>query len=116
MGRVTKNCPDFFDKYFKFNTSVESVKYNESKKNFDVVTRDVLTGASVEHEFDFCVWSGGENGKPMMPGPLVDLLHAGGFKGRIIHSTDTANFESDVKNKRVLIVGGSYSAEDLSLM
>lgn len=116
IGRVTKKCPDFFEKYMQFNTNVDSVRYVESKEKFDIVTRDMWTGEQVKHEYDYCIWSGGENGRPMMPGPLVNLFQEGGYAGRIIHSTDTTNFEEDTKGKRVLIIGGSYSAEDLALM
>jgi cation diffusion facilitator CzcD-associated flavoprotein CzcO len=35
---------------------------------------------------------------------------------RIVHSSDTANFKSDVENKNILIIGGGLSAEDLALM
>lgn len=116
IGRVTADCPDFFEKYMKFNSSVESVKYIDAKSKFEIVTRDVCTGEEAMEEFDYCVWSGGENGKPNIPQNLANIFKTGGFKGRIIHSTETANFENDTKGKRVLIVGGNYSAEDLALM
>jgi hypothetical protein len=56
------------------------------------------------------------NGIPFMPKKLVKLFKNGGFKGSIVHSSNTTNFKSDVENKRVLIVGGGLSAEDLTLM
>jgi len=116
MGRCTKNCPDFFERYMKFHTSVVSVKYLDDQSKFEVVTKNVLTGEKVTDTYDKCLWSAGENGRPLMPSPLVKLFKDGGFQGRIIHSSDTSNFEEDVKGKRILLVGGSYSAEDLALM
>lgn len=116
MGRCQKNCPDFFDKYMKFHTSVESVQYLEQECKFQVVTKNVLTGEQVTDLYDKCIWSAGENGRPSMPGPLVKLFEEGGFQGRVIHSSDTADFENDCKDKRILLIGGSYSAEDLALM
>lgn len=116
MGRCTKKCPDFFEKYMKYNTSVVSVKYLDAKKTFEVVTKHVLTGDETTAYFDKCIWSAGENGRPLMPTYLVKLFEDGGFQGRVIHSSDTADFENDCKDKRILLIGGSYSAEDLALM
>jgi len=116
IGRVTKHCPEFFEKYMKFHTSVESVSYIESESKFEIVTRNVLTGEKITGEYDKCIWAGGENGRPKMPASMVNMFQAGGFAGRVIHSSDTANFEEDVKGKRVLLIGGGYSAEDLACM
>jgi hypothetical protein len=46
---------------------------------------------------------------------MVKMFREGGFSGRMIHSSDTSNFEQDVKGKRVLMIGGAYSSEDLAL-
>lgn len=114
MARCTKKCPDFFEKYMQFNTSVVSVKYENSK--FQVITKNALTGEEQTGEYDKCIWSAGENGRPLMPSSLLNLFREGGFQGRVIHSSDTADFEADCKGKRILMIGGSYSAEDLALM
>lgn len=98
----------------QFHTSVDKVKYLEEQDKFRVTTRNVLTGAERTENYDKCIWAGGENGRPSMPGPLMEIFK--GFSGRLIHSSDTADFENDCKGKRVLLVGGSYSAEDLALM
>jgi thioredoxin reductase len=116
MGRCTKNCPDFFKKYMKFNTCVVSVKYLDTSGKFEVVTKHVLTQEQDTTYYDKCIWSAGENGRPMMPNFLINLFRDGGFKGRMIHSSDTSDFANDVKDKRILLIGGSYSAEDLALM
>ena len=116
VGRVTKHCPDFFDKYMKFNTNVESVRHDEITSKFEIVTRNVLTGREQMEQYDKCIWAGGENGRPKMPTSMTNMLRSGGFAGRIIHSSDSASFESDVKGKRILMIGGNYSAEDLALM
>lgn len=114
IGRCTHKCPDFFETYMQFHTSVDKVKYLEEQGKFQVITRNVLTGAERTENYDKCIWAGGENGRPSMPGPLMKIFK--GFSGRLIHSSDTADFENDCKGKRVLLVGGSYSAEDLALM
>ena len=116
IGRVTKNCPDFFEKYVQFNTSVEFVRYGDDKRKFKISTRDMLTGEEVVEEFDKCIWAGGENGRPKLPEAMLKMFREGGFSGKMIHSSDTADFENDVKGKQILLIGGSYSAEDLALM
>ena len=116
IGRVTKHCPFFFEKYMKFNTNVESVRFAEAKCKFEIVTKGVVTGEEITQDYDKCIWAAGMNGRPMIPTPIKDVFQEGNFAGRIIHSSDTANFEDDVKGKRVLLIGGSYSAEDLALM
>lgn len=116
IGRVTKHCPDFFGKYAKFNTRVTSVKFVEATSKFQIVTKDLLTGKDSTEAYDKCIWAAGMNGHPMIPPQMLDMLREGGFSGRIMHSSDTSNFENDVKGKRILLIGGSYSGEDLALM
>ncbi len=113
-SRVTKNCPNFFEQYVQFHTSVESVTFSNAK--FHITTRHVRTGEVNIHEFDKCIWAAGDNGKPKMPTDLVKMLHDGGFLGRIMHSSDAHRLKEDVQGKRVLMIGGGYSAEDLALM
>ena len=115
VARCVKRCPDFFEKYVRFQTSVTHVKYSPEKQKFQVTTLNTRTRETKQHLFDKCVWSAGDNGLPKIPQSLLHNTFSS-FPGRIIHSTDTANFAQDVQNKRVLIIGGSYSAEDLALM
>lgn len=116
VARCTKNCPDFLEKYAKFSTSVDSVKYIDERKKFEVVIKDMVTEQLETQYYDKCIWAAGDNGRPHTPENLVQMFRSGGFTGRMIHSSDTCDFESDVKGKRVLLLGGEYSAEDLALM
>lgn len=122
LNRCTKDCPDFFEKYFSFRTSVVNVKYLEGNETdchnnmFRVETRNEITGIEEVRFFDKCIWAGGYNGIPNMPKNLVKKFKKGGFQGPIVHSSETTNFKEDVENKRVLIIGGALSAEDLALM
>jgi len=127
LARCTRNCPNFFEKFFSFRTSVVNVRYvrgegeeyiseHSTENKFRVHTRNEITGIEEFKIFDKCVWMGGMNGIPYTPTKLVNLFKDGGFKGSIIHSSDTTNFKKDVENKRILIVGGGYSAEDLAIM
>jgi len=114
IARVIRKSPEFFEKYVTFNTSICKVIFNDDKQNFTVTTQNTLTGVMGTKTFDRCIWAAGDNGVPSMPKPVLEKLSK--FSGRVIHSTDTNNFKNDVCGKRILIVGGSYSAEDLSLM
>jgi Flavin-binding monooxygenase-like len=115
LARVTRKCPDFFEKYARFNAGVQSVAWNEETKKFDVISKNLITGKLACEAFDKCIWSGGSNGRQKIPFSMVKMFREGGFTGRMIHSSDTSNFEQDVKGKRVLMIGGSYSSEDLAL-
>ena len=122
LGRCTNNCPNFFEKYFSFRTSVVNVQYLEGNEidinnnKFRVQTRNETTGIEEIMFFDKCIWAGGLNGIPYTPKKIVKVFRKGGFQGPIVHSSDTTNFKQDVENKTILIVGGGLSAEDLALM
>lgn len=113
ISRVTKNCSNFFDKYAKFQHEVVNVVYNESLEKFEFEIKNLRTNKIEHRYFDKCVWAGGLNGKQFIPPHFVKLF--ADFKGRVIHSSNTRHFEQDVRGKRVLMIGGSYSAEDLAL-
>jgi hypothetical protein len=144
--RVTKNTPDFFEKYATFNTEVSSVKYDATTQTFQVVTRNVLTGDVQSSEHDKCIWAAGEQGKSFVPRKLWNMFHhhddhkdkdkdpssseeeddedddttppsSSLFQGRVLHSADAgATLKDDVQGKKILLIGGSYSGEDLALM
>lgn len=114
LARVTRNCPDFFEKYVRFDTNVDSVVFDDSAQHFTVTTQHLPTGVVTVQQYDRCVWAAGPQGLPSIPPSLLRGL--GRFSGRVLHSTGTARFKEDVAGKRVLMVGGSYSAEDLALM
>ena len=113
LCRVTKK-ENIFERVH-FNTTVISVDYCAERKLFDVCTRDDLTGSLTQRQFTHCIWSGGLNAKARMPVDIINVLREGKFQGRVIHSTEMKDFEATVRGKRVLLVGDSYSAEDLAL-
>jgi trimethylamine monooxygenase len=115
-GRVTKDCPHFFEKYVQFETEVVHVVYDPAIQKFYVTVKDLTTSTETKHQFDKCVWACGDNGIPNMPHKLVDMFREGGFKGGIIHSSNAAQLQKhNVRGKRILLIGGAYSAEDLAL-
>ena len=84
--------------------------------------------------FDYCIWAAGLRGLPRLPRSLLKVLQTGflgetdnedvneegvpvPFRGSILHSIQMSSpdFVGAVQNKRIVIVGDSNSAEDLSL-
>eukprot|EP00548_Thalassiothrix_antarctica_P015291 CAMPEP_0194166876 /NCGR_PEP_ID=MMETSP0154-20130528/2371_1 /TAXON_ID=1049557 /ORGANISM="Thalassiothrix antarctica, Strain L6-D1" /LENGTH=579 /DNA_ID=CAMNT_0038877677 /DNA_START=198 /DNA_END=1934 /DNA_ORIENTATION=+ len=115
LARVTRNCPNFFEKYIRFESEVTNVVFNEAKQMFDIEVKDTKADTMTSYQFHKFVWACGDNGKPKIPMNVKSLLVNGGFKGKIIHSSETSTLEDDVRGKRVVLVGAGYSAEDLAL-
>jgi L-lysine 6-monooxygenase (NADPH-requiring) len=120
IGRVQKNCDggDFFAKYVRFLHSVDHVSYDKDAQQFTLRVTDLANNTVTSHSFDKCLWACGENGKMRMPESTVKMFRDGGFQGTIMHSAEAANaerFENSVAGKRILLIGGGYSAEDLTL-
>ena len=116
VARVTRNCSDFFQRYFNFRTTVRKVRYLEDTQKFRVCTFNETTKEEQVELFDKCIWAAGINGIQKIPKPTLERLEKGGFPGRMMHSSDTSTFKEDVEGKTILMIGGEYSAEDLALM
>ena len=90
---------------FQLNTTVKKVTFAN-----DVFTVVTLTGSdATTHQFDYVAVATGHFTKPNIP--YFDNEES--FTGEIIHShmfTDPAKYSG----KRVLSIGGSYSAEDIA--
>ena len=121
MARLSKHGDIFQD--VLFNTEVQSVTYDDDLEQFVIVSRDKEGMISTRH-FDKCIWASGENGKPNMPKDVTNKL--GDFKGQVVHSSamdklvgsssaDGKKNKNAVEGKRILLIGDSYSAEDLAL-
>ena len=110
LKRVTLH-EDIFQ-YVHFNTEVKSVSYDDNIKQF-VVKVQHSDGTTTTQYFDKCVWASGLNGKPKMVSSIVKKLS--NFKGQIVHSSQMDSLGSSVKGKNIMLVGGSFSAEDLAL-
>ena len=113
--RCTKNNPKFFNDV-KFNTSVETVKYDDESSKFTVKLFHLMTETSSEGKFDYCIHAAGANSTPNIPSSVNNVLKSGGFKGKIMHSSQTdSTFDQHVRGKNIMLVGDSLSAEDLAL-
>jgi hypothetical protein len=71
--------------------------------------------------FDKVIWAAGSNGGPvMLPEDIMNRLKDQ-FSGKVIHSSqinqqlDISREDDPIHNKRILLIGDSYSAEDLAL-
>lgn len=111
-GRVTCRCPDFFERYFEFGKEVNKVTFDETSKVFTVTTKDMTSGSTTDRTFDKVIWACGQHGETSIPSKLSKVFR--NFTGRLCHSSDTSQLEKDFAGKRVLLIGGAYSAEDLA--
>jgi len=116
-GRAEKRC---LKEFIQFNTSVESVEFDSVTQKFSVTTvaaqpqdpanpRSNVTWNKTTEIFDYVVCASGHYSFPNFP-------HFEGiesFKGRVFHSHDLRD-ATEFKGQEVLIVGTSYSAEDIA--
>ena len=103
---------DHFDlrKYIKCGMRVENLTYNEEKKIFSLTKKNLETGESDTKEYDFVIVSTGHFTFPRLP----TFPGEEKYTGMVFHSRAFRN-EAQFKGKRILIVGGSYSAEDVAV-
>ena len=110
MARVTQH-EDIFE-HVQFNTLVESASYEESINQF-VIKIKHSDGTTTTQYFDKCIWDGDRNDYPRKTPELDAKLSQ--FQGPIIHSFEIGRVTDSVQGKRILMMGGSYSVEDLTL-
>jgi trimethylamine monooxygenase len=105
-GRVEKGV---VRDWIKFCTVVRDVKFNESTDTFTVTVEDLGSHSVSVQEFDYVVCASGHFSVPNVPS--FEGIET--FEGRVLHAHD---FRSAVefKGKDVLIIGSSYSAEDIA--
>lgn len=113
IARVTQ-VEDVFHSV-KFNTEVTWVTYKNETNTFMVDTRDLDTGKQTTNEYDYCVWAGGVQAAPNYPISIHAMLKNGGYDGEQMHSAEVTELGQGLKGKCLLLVGDSYSAEDLTL-
>jgi len=114
LARVQRNEPEFFSQA-KFDTNVEFVKFNDELKIFEVTVNDITLQQKSTTHFDKCIWAAGTNGVVSYPRSIESKLQYGKFKGKVMHSSSAGDYLSEVKGKRIIMIGDAYSAEDLTL-
>lgn len=103
-------------KYIRFNTEVESVKYDDATKKWRVISREFIeeTGKDTwrSEYYDGVIVAGGRLNIPyfpLIPG-LSEYIHK--FPNVIRHAKAFRTIDN-YKDKNILIVGGSVSCVDL---
>lgn len=107
MGRAAKSD---LRKYVRFSTAVRHVGYDAASGQFTVITEDLKTRSERSETFDRVIVATGHFSVPNVP-------HFKGiewFPGRVMHAHDFRDAR-EFTGKRLLIVGASYSAEDIAL-
>jgi len=105
QGRVEKAD---VRKWIKFRTPVRHVEYDQSSKQFQLTSHDLASDSTNTENFDHVICASGHFSTPNVP-------HFEGFdrfNGRILHAHDFRD-AVEFKDKRLLIIGTSYSAEDI---
>lgn len=105
IGRVEKaNIRD----WIRFNSPVRNVEHNKETKKFTVTAHDQIKDSTYSEVFDHVIVASGHFSTPSVP-------HYEGFEdfnGRILHAHDFREAR-EFKDMDVLIMGTSYSAEDI---
>jgi len=104
-GRVEKaNVRD----WIRFRTPVKHVAYDEQSGQFNVTAHDLTNDTQSTEVFDHVVVANGHFSTPNVP--QFDGFE--NFNGRILHAHDFRD-AVEFKDKNILIIGTSYSAEDI---
>ena len=107
QGRVRKSD---VRKYIRFNTTTRWVEYNEETKQFKVILDDLVNNRTYTEIFDYLVVATGHFSTPNMP----YFEGVQDFPGIIMHAHDFRGADQ-FKDKDVLLIGSSYSAEDIGV-
>ena len=107
VGRAEKSG---IREVIRFNTAVKMVTFSDDTGKFSVASRDNEKNSISSEEFDFVAVSTGHFSTPNMP----FFEGAETFTGRLMHAHDFRDAEQ-FTGQDILIVGSSYSAEDIAL-
>ncbi|EAU42084.1 hypothetical protein FP2506_16664 [Fulvimarina pelagi HTCC2506] len=94
--------------WVRFGTAVRMVRYQKDRKMFEVTVHDRPNDRMYTEEFDHVVVATGHFSTPNVP----EFKGFATFNGRILHAHDFRDAR-EFTNKDVLIIGRSYSAEDI---
>ncbi|VVU94624.1 Flavin-binding monooxygenase-like [seawater metagenome] len=108
---ITKVKTNNIDKFIKFNHRMEICKYSTEIKKFEVTVQNEHT--VYNKFFDYVIVA---NGIYTIENKLKDELQVliSNFKGKIFHSKYLYQ-NNNFHNKKILIIGGGPSAEDVAL-
>lgn len=92
-----------------YNTVVQNCSFDDGTGLFTVRTNNLLTNSEAEEQFDYVACCTGHFSTPNVP----EFEGAGSFTGRLMHAHDFRSAE-EFAGQDVLIIGSSYSAEDIA--
>ncbi len=107
QGRARKND---VNRYIKYRHAVRFVEEDSRTGKFTVTVEDLVNRKTTDEAFDYVIVCSGHFSTPTLP-------HYPGFEdfpGRILHSHEFRTAE-EFAGQRLLVMGSSYSAEDISL-
>lgn len=104
-GRVVKAD---VRKWIRFNSVIRWVQYNEASGRFTVTVHDHVKDSSYSEDFDNVIVASGHFSTPNVP--FYEGFDT--FNGRVLHAHDFRDAR-EFENKDILILGSSYSAEDI---
>jgi trimethylamine monooxygenase len=94
--------------WIRFNSAVRHVSYDENEGMFHVTVQDEKKDAEYTEEFDNVIVASGHFSTPNVP----EFPGFDSFNGRVLHAHDFRD-AMEFKDKDILIIGTSYSAEDI---
>lgn len=107
QGRIKKsNARD----YIRFDTTVRWVSFDEGSQKFSVVLDDLKADKTYTEELDYLVVASGHFSTPNMP----YFKGIENFPSTVMHAHDFRGADQ-FKERNVLLIGSSYSAEDIGV-
>ncbi|MEM6436154.1 MAG: NAD(P)/FAD-dependent oxidoreductase [Cyanobacteria bacterium P01_D01_bin.115] len=107
VGRAKK---ENLERYIRFSTVVRYVDYGADSDTFTVRVKDLQGDREYTEVFDYVIVCTGHFSVPRLP----VFKGIDQFPGRLLHSHDFRDAR-EFAGKDLLVVGGSYSAEDIAL-
>ena len=104
-GRVIK--AGIRDK-IRFNNYVRDIRYDDASGKFTVTARDNTKDTETAEEYDHVIVASGHFSCPKVP----EYEGFDSYQGRIVHAHDFRD-AVEFRDKDILILGTSYSAEDI---
>jgi trimethylamine monooxygenase len=107
LGRVDKSD---VRRHIQFDTTVRWIEYDDEREKFLMTVETLGERATRQEEFDYVIVASGHFSTPNLP----EYPGFNQFPGRIMHSHDFRDSQ-EFSGKNLLVVGSSYSAEDIAL-
>ncbi len=94
--------------WIKFRHACRRIEYDEAKGTFRVIVEDLVNDKEVVGDYDHVVCASGHFSTPNVP--YFEGFET--YQGRVLHAHDFRD-ALEFKDKDILIIGTSYSAEDI---